>query len=75
MKNVTLTQVKDFANTRETSNEIAQAILEVATDEGHAAEIREVPAPKEMEQVIARAWELADGETTSLYWGQEEITR
>ena len=75
MNNVTLTQAKDFANTRETSDEIAQAILEIATDEADAAEIWEEPSDEQKRIVVKRAFELAVDETASLYWGQTEITR
>jgi hypothetical protein len=54
--------IKAFANTRETSDEIALAIFEIANE-------------NEREQVIARAWKLADTEETQLNWGNERIRR
>lgn len=60
-----------FADARETSVEIAQAILEHAA----ADRIWSSPTASEMDEITARAWELADNDVQVLHWGQEEIYR
>ncbi len=65
---VTRQEITEFASTREISDEIAQAILELAAgDAERAQEIWE--NGDEADQVIARAWGLAGAETDTLHWG------
>ena len=65
---VTSQEITEFASSREISDEIAQAILEMsAGDADRAQEIWE--NGDEADQVVARAWQLADAETDTLYWG------
>jgi hypothetical protein len=66
--------IKAFANTRETSDEIALAIFEIA-NENDEGRMWCDPTEAEREQVIARAWKLADTEETQLNWGNERIRR
>lgn len=66
--------IKQFASTRETSDEIALAIFEIA-EEGDEARIWESPTLHEMNEVINKAWEYADVSETILYWGCEPIKR
>ena len=67
---VTSQETTEFAASREISDEIAQAILELAAgDADRAQEIWE--NGDEADHVIARAWELADAETDTLHWGEE----
>lgn len=66
---VTTETAAEFANSREISNEIAQAILEMANDEEQANAIWEDPDNSAYARVVARAWELADAEETELFWG------
>ena len=69
-----LSTIKTFASTRETSNEIAQAIFEIA-QEGDEARMWESPSLDEVDFVVARAWELAEDEIDELHWGNEKHRR
>lgn len=75
MKNVTTAQIQDFAANRETCDEIAQAILEIAANDDDAQCIWEDPTAMKMADVINRAWELVSDDEDTLYWGEEKITR
>jgi YccJ-like protein len=66
--------IAQFASTRETSNEIALAIFEIA-EEGSEARVWADPTPDEDARVLSRAWALADADKTELYWGENTITR
>ena len=66
--------IAEFASTRETSNEIAAAIFEIAA-EGDENRMWTDPTDDEAARVIARAWELADSDTDHLNWGCETIRR
>lgn len=66
--------IKAFASTRETSDEIALAIFEAAK-EGDEARMWTDPTEEEIMQVITRAWQLADPEENTLHWGNETIRR
>lgn len=66
--------IAEFASTRETSNEIAAAIFELAP-EGDESRMWAEPTAAESAAVITRAWNLADPETDCLYWGVETIRR
>lgn len=57
--------IQEFADTRETSIEIALAIFELAAD-GDEQRMWEAPSDEETNQVMARAWELADPDDTDL---------
>jgi hypothetical protein len=68
----TPTNIKQFASCRETSDEIALAIFELAAD-GDEDRMWQSPSEDEISAVVARAWELAEGDT--LTWGCETIKR
>ena len=68
------TNIKAFASTRETSDEIALAIFEIAK-EGDEARMWAEPTAEESTAVVFRAWELADAEETTLHWGNETLRR
>ena len=68
------TNIRTFAITRETSREIALAIFELAA-EGDEARMWAEPSPEEHARVIARAWKLAEPETSVLHWGNERLMR
>ena len=77
MRNVTTADIinAETNNGWESDREIVQAILEIAADDEDANRIWADPTEEQREQVVARAWELADEDTDALYWGQTEITR
>lgn len=63
-------EISEWADPRKTSDEIAQAILEIAVDWDDAQRIWEEGCDAETEAKIrARAWELADPEEDHLWWG------
>ena len=66
--------IKNFASIRETSDEIALAIFEIA-EEGDEARMWDSPSEAEVDAVISRAWEIADAETEALHWGVETHRR
>lgn len=71
-----INQARNFAEGRETSDEIAQAILELAEFKyGTADRIWAEPTPEEDAAVVARAWQLAGPEEAELHWGQSTIRR
>jgi hypothetical protein len=57
----TPSNIREFASTRETSNVIALAIFELASE------------GDEIKAVEARAWELADEDEDTLTWGVETV--
>ena len=65
---------RQFASPRETSDEIAQAILTLDSDRDAAA-IWTDPTDAERAAVIAEAWNLADADESELNWGTERICR
>lgn len=66
--------IKAFASTHETSDEIALAIFEIA-EEGDEARMWENPTEAEVQAVMTKAWEHADAETSVLHWGNETHRR
>lgn len=66
-------EIRDFADSRETSNEIAAALIELFPD--MAEQVWDAPTEEQSAQVISRAWELADAEEDTLNWGCERIVR
>lgn len=66
---VTAETAAAFSATREISNEIAMAILEISETEEQAQAIWEDPTESERMQVVSRAWELAADDETELFWG------
>lgn len=66
--------VIEFASSREISNEIAEAILEMAQDADEAQAIWEAPSTAQHAAVISRAWELSGEGEDELFWGGK-ITR
>lgn len=68
MTYVPFASIRQFASTRETSDEIALAIFEIAA-EGDENRMWEDPTEAETEAVIARASELAPSDKETLNWG------
>jgi hypothetical protein len=66
--------IREFASTRETSDEIALAIFEISA-EGDEQRMWAEPTEDEMASVEAQAWKLADAETDVLHWGVTSISR
>lgn len=66
--------IKAFASTRETSDEIALAIFEIA-DEGDEARMWESPTEAEVEAVRIQAFKHADADVDVLHWGVETVSR
>jgi phage-related protein len=68
--------IRTFASTHETSDAVALAIFEFAANlDGDAERLWREPTTAEQEGVIARAWQLAEPETTVLHWGNERFYR
>jgi hypothetical protein len=68
--------IRAFASTREISDAVALAIFEFAANlDGDPERLLREPTTAEQEGVIARAWQLADPETTALHWGNETFYR
>ena len=61
------------AASRETSIEIMEAIAERASDVAEFKSIWENGTNQDA--ILARAWELADDDTDTLYWGCESFDR
>jgi hypothetical protein len=70
-------EVERWADVRNTSTEIAQAILEhVDFDEDAAQVIWQDGCDTETnDKIMARAWALADADTEKLFWGEATETR
>ena len=61
------------AASRETSVEIMESIAELASD---YAELQSIwDNGTHLDEIVARAWELADDDTETLYWGCESFER
>jgi len=65
-------EAQDFARSRETSDEIAQAILDLNSERGPKV-VWETPTAEEMAEVAAAAFEMTDED--DLQWGIETIHR
>jgi hypothetical protein len=69
-------EIARWADSHESSKEIARAILEIATDEEQAEDIWEQPEYfGVVDQVSRRAFELAGGDAAELHWGISTLTR
>ena len=66
--------IRQFASTRETSDEVALAIFEIAL-EGDEDRMWTEPTPAEFTAVCARAWELENDDQKTLNWGCEILRR
>jgi hypothetical protein len=67
------TNIRQFASTRETSDEVALAIFELAA-EGDEARMWTDPTSAELKAVVQRSFELAPDED-ELHWGCETFHR
>ena len=61
--------IRQFASTRETSDEVALAIFEIAV-EGDEDRMWAAPTPAEITAVCSRAWDLEKDDQKTLNWGQ-----
>ena len=66
--------IAEFASSRETSNEIALAIFEIAA-EGEEGPVWANPTDAEIAAIEARASALAPADTDVLNWGNARIRR
>lgn len=66
-------EIRAFADSRETSYEIAQAIFDLFP--GQEENVWAEPTDVQRDDVVAMAWEMADAETDSLIWGCEKFSR
>lgn len=66
-------EIRSFADSRETSYEIAQAIFDLFP--GNEKKIWEEPTDEQRESVVSAAWEMADADEDSLIWGCEKFSR
>jgi hypothetical protein len=60
---------RSFADSRETSDEVAQAIFNRTSDDAEVQRIWAEPTPDELAAVMIEAWRLADPEEDTLFWG------
>lgn len=68
MTNKITAAAREFGSSRETSPEVAQAILDMAAD-GDDERMWAQPTPAEEVAILAAAWALAAPDETELYWG------
>lgn len=66
-------EIRAFADSRETSYEIAQAIFDLFP--GQEENVWAEPTDVQRDDVVAMAWEMADAETDSLIWGCKKFSR
>ena len=64
-----------WADSRQTDEEIAEAIFEYRKSPQSRHRVWEEPTDKEFKNIGRRAFQLADRNTKVLYWGMEEIRR
>jgi len=67
------TNIREFASTRETSDVVALAIFQIAS-EGDEARMWSNPTDAERDAIIRRAFELAPAKT-ELNWGSMQLIR
>ena len=70
-----LEAMKQWAESRECSMEIAKAIFDIADGDDDAHRIWEAPTPDEIAKVEAQAWAYCKNGEQVLHWGVEKITR
>ena len=66
--------IREWAQARETSDEVARAIFELTTGQD-AQRLWESPSVEEEKRVMRRAWEIAAPDEGALFWGTEVYTR
>ena len=71
--NMTANEISQWADSRETSTEIAIQIIAIARDNIHAGEIWDDPTSREEYVVMSRAW--ANTDEDELFWGAETLPR
>jgi len=68
------TNIAAFASTRETSQEVAKAIFEVAA-EGDEARLWSDPTDEEIQEVASLAFGYAEPDCNALHWGSVTLHR
>lgn len=66
-------EIRAFADSRETSYEIAQAIFDLFP--GQEENVWAEPTDVQRDDVVSMAWKMADADTDSLIWGCEKFSR
>ncbi|MCP1202224.1 YccJ family protein [Acetobacter oryzoeni] len=66
-------EIRSFADSRETSYEIAQAIFDLFP--GNEENVWEEPSDAQRTAIVSAAWEMADADEDSLIWGCEKFSR
>ena len=67
------TELRQWADSHETSVEIAQAIHDIAGEFQSVEHVWQDPSDDERDVIIAKAWKLADSDETELHWGDNTI--
>ena len=68
-------ELTQWADSGETSIEVAYAIMELATDKSNAMIIWGAPTDEQYAAVIKKAWALADEDEDTIAWGSEALRR
>ena len=66
-------EIRAFADSRETSYEIAQAIFDLFP--GQEENVWAEPTDEQRRAVISAAWGMTDAEEDALIWGCEKFSR
>lgn len=66
-------EIRSFADSRETSYEIAQAIFDLFP--GNEESVWAEPTDVQRDAVVSAAWEMADADEDRLVWGCEKFSR
>ena len=67
--------LKRWADVRNTSEEVAQAIFHFADGDDDAQRIWDNPSEDEMAKVIHYAWACAGDSDDTLHWGSQTLRR
>ena len=64
-----------WCDSRDTSLDVGRAIFEIADSDDDAARIWQEPTEAEISKVDCLAWQYADEDTDTLYWGGTALHR
>lgn len=73
MQTIDRAELVKWADSRNTSLWVAEAIFHLADGDDDAQRIWEAPTPEESAKVMQLAWDAEDGD--ELYWGSETFKR
>jgi len=71
----TKTDIGVYSDMFQSSDEIIAAIFERATSLRDVTRLWESPTKAEMGEISAKAWQIADNDTTILHWGNHNLRR